>query len=210
MNAGRCGSDPWFEYKKLSDLLLKFKPDIVVYTNGSNDMLFDHLNYGGFERFAPDSTVKNRIPQPKWLGLYEVSYVFRFITTIWGYDNTLFNAAQRKKNEVEVIADAHALSQKYNQLAHEHNFFCIQLIRPDKHEIIDGRYVFDVKELTKGTDTFTRFKTFDLVAFYRDSMQVNQQNVNNYFWNIDQHHNAKGYALMAKGAYAAILPLLKK
>lgn len=204
MNAGRCGSDPWFEYKKLTDMLLIYKPDIVMYTNGSNDMLFDHLNYGGFERFLPDSTIKNRIPQPKWLGMYEVSYVFRLFAKLLGFDNTLFSKEQREKNEEEAIKNARTLSKMYNRLALQNNFFCIQLLRPDKTEIKDGKYEFNVGDLVQGNDTLLNYQTFDLLQYYRDTLQINNKNVNEYFWTIDQHHNPKGYYIMANGAFEAL------
>jgi lysophospholipase L1-like esterase len=210
MNAGRCGSDPWFEYKKLTDLLLVYKPDIVLYTNGSNDMLFDHLNYGGFERFLPDSSIKNRIPQPKWLGIYEVSYVFRLIADAWGYDNTLFSNIQRNKNEKEAIKNAKQLSAFYSQLAVQNNFTCIQLLRPDKSEMETGKYVFNVHELLQNTDTLKQYNTFDLLSYYKDSLHINDKNVNAFFWKVDQHHNSVGYEAMAKGAFMAILPMLKE
>lgn len=210
MNAGRNGSDPWFEYKKLHDLLLKYHPDIIVYTNGSNDMFFDHLNYGGMERFATDSTVKNKIPQPKWLGLYEVSYVFRLVMSFIGYDNTLFGVEDREKNKIDALADARLISRKYSELAVKNNFTCIQLIRPDKVDILEGHYEFNLADLTHGTDTLPNYSTFDILQYFRDSLQINKSNVDEYFWRIDQHHNAKGYEAMAKAVYTAVKPAVAK
>ncbi len=198
MNAGASGSDPWFEYKKFNDLLLKYKPDIVLYTNGSNDMLFDHLNYGGFERFAADSTVKNKVPKHKWLGLYEVSYMFRLLINFAGYDNTLFSARDRKLNEKTSMTDAKELSYKFSELAKANNFICFQLIRPDKNEMMTGRYVFDLNNLIKKNDSLSNYYTIDLLAYYRDSLKINRTNTDDFFWKIDQHHNAKGYAIMAQ------------
>lgn len=198
MNAARRGSDPWFEYKKLHDILLPYQPDIVLYTNGSNDMFFDHLTYGGMERFLPDSTVKNRIPEHSWLGLYEVSYVFRLIMKAIGYDHTFFSKADREKNSREAIVDARQLSHTYSQLAVENHFICIQLLRPDKNEMITGQYIFNVDSLLRGTDTLAQYMTFDLLAYYRDSLHIRGSDVDAYFWKIDQHHNAKGYATMGR------------
>jgi hypothetical protein len=209
LNAGRRGSDPWFEYKKLHDRLLKYKPDFVVYTNGSNDMLFDHLNYGGMERFLSDSTVKNRVPQHSWLGLYEVSYVFRLVMEFAGYDNTLFSHADRKKNKVESLDNAREISKEYNNLGKENGFICIQVVRPDKFEIEQGYYDFDLKQLTAGTDTLSHLKHFDLLAFFK-SIGMIESTVDAYFWKVDQHHNAKGYEAMARGVFSALKPEVAK
>ena len=210
MNAGRCGSDPWFEYKKLHDLLLPYHPDMVIFTNGSNDLLFDHLIYGGMERFAADSTVKSKIPQHAWLGLYEVSYVFRLLTTYFGYDETLFSNNAREENKTQAISDSKLLSKQYSRLATENNFRCIQLLRPDKRELQDGVYDFNLKELLSGSDTLKNYSTFALLPFYRDSMHITEENAKDYFWLIDGHHNAKGYAAMAQGVYSFISPELER
>ncbi len=210
MNAGRCGSDPWFEFKKLHDLLLKYRPDIVLYTNGSNDLLFDHLMYGGMERFAADSTVKNKIPNHRWLGLYEVSYVFRLIVGVAGYDNTLFGLQDREKNKTKAIHDSKLLRMDYSRLAVENNFQCIELIRPEKDEMENNSYRFDLKKLLAGSDTLNNFTSFDLLHFYADSLHITEEKTKEYFWKLDGHHNARGYEAMAKAAYSSIYPMLDR
>ena len=204
LQAGRIGSDPWFEYKILHDLLLKYKPDIVVYTNGSNDLLFDHLYYGGMERFAPDSTVKNKLTKHWWMGLYEMSYVFRTLISATWYDNTLMSFGERQKNKVTAIADSKLLSKAYSQLAVENNFKCIQMVRADRDEIKSGKYEFDYSELISGTDSLPNYSSFNLLQFYKDSIQMSRKNVQRYFWHVDGHHNATGYKAMAKGVYKAV------
>jgi hypothetical protein len=173
-------------------------------------MLFDHLNYGGMERFAPDSTVKNRIPQPRWLGVYEVSYLFRFVMQNIGYDNTLFSQVQRNQNDIDAVLDARQLSGRYSQLAVKNNFYCIQLLRPDKIEMLTGQYVFNKAQLLQGTDTLPNYSTFDLLEYYRDSLHIDRSNTDQYFWGIDQHHNAKGYAMMAHAVAVAVKKALAK
>lgn len=209
MNPARSGSDPWFEYKKLNDRLLKYKPDIVVYTNSTNDLFFDHLNYGGMERFAADSTVTNRIPQHWWLGLYEVSYVFRLFMDFAGYDNSLFGIGDREKNKIQALADARYISGKFSQLAVKNNFICVQLLRPEKNEIEDGAFAFNAIDLTSGTDTLPRYFTYDLLSYYRNTLKINRSNASEYYWKIDQHHNPKGYSIMAQAVYECIKPKIE-
>ncbi|MES2622690.1 MAG: GDSL-type esterase/lipase family protein [Bacteroidota bacterium] len=204
MNAGRCGSDPWFEYKKLHDLLLKYKPDLVLYTNGSNDMFYDHLVYGGMERFAADSTVKNKIPHHRWLGLYEVSYVFRLVMNAVGYDETFFDRNARHKNEITALDNARALSRSYSQLAVQNNFKCIQLIRAEKSDIEDGHHDFNTDDLIRGTETLPNYSTFDILSYYKDSLHINSSNVYDYFWQTDGHHNVKGYHAMAQAVFSCV------
>ncbi len=210
MNAARCGSDPWFEFKKLHDLLLKYKPDIVVYTNGSNDMFFDHLMYGGMERFSADSTVKNKIPHHGWLGLYEVNYVFRLMMNFSGYDETLFGVEDRERNKLTAIADSRELSRQFSQLAVANNFTCVQLIRPERPEIRAGEYPFSLNDLMNGSDTLPSYSTFDLLAYYQESRLINKSNVDDYFWPSDGHHNTKGYRAMAQGVAHCVKEIIEK
>lgn len=209
MNAGRCGSDPWFEYVKLRDRLLKYKPDIVVYTNGSNDLLFDHLIYGGMERFAPDSTVKNKYVTHKWLWLYEISHLFRALADVAGYDPTLFGIGDRMQNEKSCITDALQLAEMYDRLAKENHFTCIELIRPDKGEMEEGKYLFNIQQLLTGYKPTANFSRLDLLRFYHTQLAINKDNLNSYFWHTDAHHNAKGYNAMAKAVYSVTEPVVK-
>lgn len=208
MNAARCGSDPWFEYVKLRDRLLKYKPDIVVYSNGSNDLLFDHLIYGGMERFAPDSTVKNKYKNHSWLWLYEVSHLFRAIMNVAGYDATLFGIADRKQNEITSISDARKIAADYSRLAINNHFECIEIIRVDKDEIEQGCYKFNLQQLTAGIVPTQNFSRLSLLQYYTDSLGINEKNCHEYFWKTDGHHNAKGYNAMAKGIYSVTKPLV--
>lgn len=210
MQAGRIGSDPWFEYKKLHDRLLKYKPDVVVYTNGSNDLFFDHLIYDGMERFNADSTVKNKYVQHTWMSLYEASYVFRILIKVIGYDDTFFSSADREKNKATAITDAQSISKDYSRLAQQNDFSCIQVIRADKMEFENGYYEFDLHELTKGTDTLPNYSTLDLLAYYNDSLHINKENYHEYFWKQDGHHNAKGYDAMAKTVFSVVKPAIEK
>lgn len=208
MNAGRCGSDPWFEYKKLEDRFLKYQPDIVIYTNGSNDLLYDHLLYGGMERFSIDSTIKNKVPEYWWIGLYEISHFFRAITRFFDYDETFFSLTTREKNKSESIIDSKLLSERYSELAQKNKFICIQLLHPEKSEIENEYYDFNLKELLVGLDTLNNYLTFDLMSFYKDSLGINSANAADYFWKIDGHHNSKGYEAMGKGVFSFIKPVV--
>ena len=209
MNAGHCGSDPWFEYKKFHDLLQSYKPDIVVYTNGSNDLFFDHVMFGGMERFKSDSTVQNKIPNHWWLGLYEVSYVFRAITHLW-YDETFIGWGERIKDRAKAFADSRALSHSFSQLAVKDSFKCVQLIRAEDWEIRDGKFKFDVSQLTKGTDSLPSYSTFNMLPYYIDSLHINKSNVSDYYWRLDHHHNVKGYAAMAQAVAFCLKPVVGK
>ncbi len=208
LNAGICGSDPWFEYKKLHDLLLLYKPDIVVYTNGSNDLNNDHLIYGGMERFMADSTVKNKMPRHWWIGWYEVSYVFRSFVGFCGYDATMFSAKDRQRNGLTSIADSKQLSSLFSRLATENDFQCIQVLRPEKYEIENDYYDFDRQQLLAGLNTLPRYTTFDLLRFYKDSLHITKANVQDYYWQFDQHHNTKGYAAMATAVASSLRPVI--
>jgi hypothetical protein len=64
--------------------------------------------------------------------------------------------------------------------------------------------------LLKDADTLTFVTKWDLLQFYKDSIGMDGLQTSSYFWRVDQHHNAKGYAAMARGVYYAIKPELEK
>ncbi|MES2620777.1 MAG: GDSL-type esterase/lipase family protein [Bacteroidota bacterium] len=210
LNAGRAGSDPWFEFKKFNDRLLKYQPDIVLYTIGGNDLFTDHLHYGGMERFVADSTVRNNIPKHAWLPLYEVSYVFRLLMNIVGYDNSLFGKDERRKNEATAIEDAREISKQFSRLAADYNFMCVQLLKPGKHEVKQGDFRFNSAGLTEFKQPLPYFETINLLSFYKDSLGINDKTVNDYYWQVDNHHNSTGYAAMAQAVLSGIQPIIIK
>jgi hypothetical protein len=61
MNAGVCGSDPFYSYVLLKDRLIRYKPDLVLLALNASD-LNDLLIRGGMERFLPDGSVKYKNP----------------------------------------------------------------------------------------------------------------------------------------------------
>lgn len=203
MNAGHCGSDPWFEYKKFTDRLLKYKPDIVLYTNGSNDLAFDHLYLGGMERFMPDSTIKNQLPNPSWLRCYQWSYVCRAVATAAGFDETLLSSKHRQNDLPKAVQDSRLVSRSFSSLAVKNNFSCLQIIRVDRGDIYDG-YPFAIAQLTAGNDRLPNYNDVNLLPYYIDSIHISPKNMQQYYWPVNGHHTPKGYAIMAQAVLEAV------
>ena len=49
----------------------------------------------------------------------------------------------------------------------------------------------------------------DLSTCYENEMQVDGLTFESYYWEIDGHHNAKGYLLKAQCVYETLIPYLK-
>jgi lysophospholipase L1-like esterase len=101
------------------------------------------------------------------------------------------------------------MSQEYSRLAVENHFSCIQIVRADRNEVRDDLYEFNFKELTNGI-RLPNYSTFDLLAYYHDSLHIDGSNYRKYFWKEDGHHNAAGYAAMAKGVNSCTRPEVEK
>jgi lysophospholipase L1-like esterase len=208
MNAGACGSDPYFEYMLLKHKLVAYQPDIVLYTNSENDLLLDHAIYGGMERFLSDSTTKPAVTKKMWMDIYALSHIFRAVRSALNRNSdAILTSADVQRSKLTMYKDSRGLSVLYSQLAVKNNFQCIQLIRPNKMEFERGVYMFSLDSLIPPS-TLPRYRTVDLLSIYIDSLAIPMQNYYKYYWKRDGHHNATGYQLMAQGVVLALNPIL--
>ena len=51
---------------------------------------------------------------------------------------------------------------------------------------------------------FPVFKQFDLLPYYRNSIGMDKNTTQKYYWKKDGHHNATGHAVMARGVYCGL------
>lgn len=207
MNAGACGSDPYFEYMLLQHKLTAYRPDIVLYTNSENDLLLDYALYGGMERFLPDGKVKPRLQKKIWMDVYAISHIFRAIRSISRGSEALLSDSDVAQAKRTMYADSKHLSKLYSQLAAANGFQCVQLIRPNKQEFKAAAYVFSPDSLLPKED-LPHYRQVDLLSIYLDTLGTPSQAGDKYYWKKDGHHNATGYQLMAEGVMVALRPLL--
>ena len=208
MNAGTCGSDPFYNYINLRDCLLIFKPDIVIQMLASSDIASDIRIRGGMDRFQKDGTVEFR-PGPWWEPLYAFSYISRLYFRMEGYDELLIKNELTSEEEKRLNEQAGGLFNEYAALCRRNNIRLIVVLRPDKGEIEANKYVYDFSSVLNPLKADTTVQIVDLLPGYRSYIEKRHTTAAGYFWKQDGHHNSTGYEMMAQVVYENISPLLK-
>ncbi len=193
INAGVCGSDPYFEYFLLTDKLLKYKPDLVVLAVNNSD-ISDIILRGGMERFQPDGTLKYN-SAPWWEPIYATIHISRLVFSAVGYNSILVkedNAEYSKAKEkiAEVLCRFKTLSEK------EH-FKLIVVFHPVKSEINSNN--LELKSVISKVSENNSIDVLNMLDYFIKIEKINAANSKEYYWKKDGHHNAKGYAAFARG-----------
>jgi lysophospholipase L1-like esterase len=204
MNAGTCGSDPFINYINLRDHLLAYKPDIVIQSVGSGDLMSDIRIRGGMERFQKGHTTF----APWWEPLYAISYVSRIFFTFEGYDEQLLkpNAADRAKDRINKSVED--LFRDYSALCDQNNIKLFIVLHPQKRELDENTYGYDFSPIIKYLSSDPRIKIIDLIPFYHSYIHRTGTTSDDYYWKTDGHHNSKGYEMMAESTLKCIAPYL--
>lgn len=208
MNAGVCGSDPCNNYINLRDLLLKYKPDVILQSVGTNDFDYDMLLRGGLERFRENHQVVYHAA-PWWEPVYAISYVGRLCFKAAGYDQTLRKQGISRQEYLQINTEAKDLFRRYKTLCSANNIRLIVAVHPQCNELEKGRYNFDFTQLEAYNRDSLHLAWVDLMPAYLDSLQKRHAQPEAYFWKQDGHHNGRGYQLMAETTYPAVLAMLK-
>lgn len=208
MNAGVCGSDPFFNYINLKDRLLKYKPDYVIQSLSTMDLTTDILIRGGIERFQTDGTLKYN-SAPWWEPIYAVSYLSRIFFRIAGYNELLQKNGLIHQKEALLNKQLIDLFTQYYNLCEQNNIRLIIVLRPDETEIINNKYQYNFSQIFDYLKENTNAELIDLLPAYNKIIKENRSEVSDYFWKYDGHHNSKGYEIMAQSVYENIIPLLK-
>lgn len=200
-NAGTCGSDPVYNLKNLTEKLMAFNPDMVVQVINTHDLYSDYYYKGGFDRYDTDSTQLWR-KAPNWEILSAISEISKLVMEDFGYNLSYPNQSTISKNQIAHINDY--LSQilsKYANISSEKSIAVVLVLLPMSSELESGIYDFDLSyfksEVTKHKD----IQLLDLMPCYTEALQASNSSVYDYYWKLDKHHNAEGYALKAKCIY---------
>ncbi len=197
MNAGKCGSDPFFNYMNYRDQLLKYHPDIIIQTLSTNDLMSDIILRGGFERFEHNWGLAFDNHDEYNKTLFALSYVSRPFYYLMGYgleaQKIKYPTAYQKDKMYLKVKD---LFVKYSQLTKDQGARLIIVFQPQSDEVFENYddLVIKLKMHLEKTNC-----TFDLREYYRQ--KTNEKTIYDYYWIKDGHHNAKGYNLMAEGIY---------
>lgn len=185
LNAGKCGSDPFFNFMNYKDRLINYHPDIILQTISTQDIMFDLPQRGGLERFEDNLKLsfqhKNKIRKL----IFALCYTSRPIYYAVGYKRLM-----RIKTNKEVISGIKNLFNKYESLTLKNDCKLIIVIHPLKEEVENG-----YNDITKSVINFLKkkYEVIDLRSYYKRKK--------NCYWIEDSHFNSKGYEIMAKGIY---------
>lgn len=198
MNAGRCGSDPFYDFQLLKDKLIQYKPDIVIQSFTTNDLYFDMLIKGGNERFQKDGTLKFR-NNHWWEPVYAISYTSRIlIQFIGGYDKYLIKRKEYPAINREMKEKSVELFNNYQTFAKENNIELFVFTLPFKSDLAGGTDNSDFHKKIKKYFAKFNLNFYTLQPCYEATFKQNNTSYKEYFWIKDGHHNAKGYEMMAK------------
>jgi len=200
INAGICGSDPFFEYVLLKEKLLDYKPDLVIVTLNYSD-IDDILIRGGMERFKKDGRVKY-IYKPDFLLLYESSHIARLIM----HNAFRYNYLLLKDDEYTIMRDnskkmIYQSIELFSNLAKNNNFKLLVVFHPMKINILDS-YFNDfsgiISEIEKKLPDVEVLNMYD---YFQNIEHINNTNCYDYYWKIDGHNTGKGYCAFGRGVF---------
>lgn len=209
MNAGICGSDPFNNYINLRDLLLIYKPDVIIQSLGSGDLNSDICTRGGMERFQKDGTVQFH-RGPWWEPIYAVSYISRIYFKYARY-NELLQKPDLTAEEIRSInQNTEDLFNQYTTLCRQNGMRLFVVLHPQREEVKDNKYNYDLSPLLQYFTRNRQITVIDLLPSYRTYIARKGDSVANYYWKNDGHHNAAGYEMMAETTFQNIYPLLSE
>ena len=209
INAGRCGSDPFFDFKLLQDILIQYQPDIIIQSFTTNDLSFDMVMRGGNKRFKNDKTLSYQ-NNHWWTPIYAVSYSARIlIQTIGGYDKYLINQKDYPHIIEKMKVESTQLFEEYQNFTKEKNIDLIVFTLPFKDDFSKTENNDFHLEMKSNLSKFD-LNFYNLQPCYEDEIKTNHAKFQDYYWIIDGHHNAKGYEMMAKCLEEIVTPLIEK
>lgn len=202
MNGGVSGSDPVFDYYNLKDLLLVYKPNMVIQVIGSNDLDTDMIMRGGMSRMN-NNQLKYNTP-PWWEPIYALNYVSRLFFHFFGYTEILTNTNLSKQDTSKLNSELLELFKSYLELVKDNEIAFYVVFRPDPYEVEDNEYTYDFTPLKEELSNHKNVTIIDLLPEYNNYILSKNSNYQEYFWPKDMHHNSKGYKMMAKCVYKTI------
>lgn len=199
-NAGKCGSDPFFNFVNYRDILKKYDFDIVLQTLSSSDLQDDIKIRGGMERFKKKYELQYRKTNPIIQHIYIMSYVGRSVLHFLGY-NELFVTQNDIEKDCKKTVN---LMNLFNKITIKNNSKLVLVILPNKKEVEEDYPIF-FKKTIENIKNIKGLYIIDLREFYRKEMVQSKSNfIKNNWWEEDWHHKPQGYQMMAKSIYLGL------
>lgn len=208
INAGVCGSDPFFNYIHLQKKFLAYKPDLVLVNISSGDIIADQMVRGGMERFANGQKTVYR-KAPWWEPIYAASFLFRLFARNVKHVDLLLLTPQDYVNQKTYLDTTNAdLMNRFNELGEKHNFKTVFMLRPFLWETKTNKYDYDFTVIQKTARGHKNLVWFDMMPEYTRLIKQSEKPADAFFWPQNGHHNAGGYELMATAALPCVEPNL--
>ena len=186
INGGSEGSDPVDAYMTLKELLLPFKPNLVIVAINATD-LNDIITRGGFERFRPDYT-KQYFHEFWWEPFYAVSHIFRNTIHLFKErDYTLLSLEERsiaRKRAANTILET---IDKFRKLSFENHFKLMLIFHPVRHQNLETgelNYIYGKAQADSS-----------ILAINLSEQIPDKSDTSRYYWKMDGHHTRAGYEL---------------
>lgn len=197
-NAGVCGSDPFYEYRLLKDKLIEYQPKIVIVGYGYD--LNDIIIRGGMERFENYDIALNK---HWWEGVYKNSFTFRLvIRNILGYNDLLLTEDEYNNEKERALKQLKESIDLFSKLSEEKGFELLIVFYPQKEELAQGSFYSNDILIEYCQDI--NINNLNLLNFYQNDLNIQIEDIENYYWKIDGHHNAQGYEIFAEGVFSKL------
>lgn len=203
MNAANAGDDPCVNFVCYRDLLLKYKPDIIVQSLSSNDMNTDIATKGGLERFKTNGKIQFS-DGPWWEPLYALSYISRLFFTAAGYNELLIKIPLTSTQKSNLDTKAIVLFKEYGKLVKQEKAQLIVVLQPYQSTVYEKAFEYNLDSIAQHISQLEQVKVVSLLPYYLHYFEGQGDSIKSYYWLNDGHHNAKGYVLMANAVKNAL------
>jgi lysophospholipase L1-like esterase len=201
LNAGVCGSDPFYNYYHYKEVLSAYQPDLIIQTISSHDLMNDIMERGGLERFNQYNGLYRK-PFRIWQAVYASNYTARVLIMAGIKAGLLVRYHIFKAPVKKWDVDLTELFSLYSKEVTQQGSKVIWVFLPGITEIQRGTYFHEMSTLKEALRK-QELPYFDLMDCYLERSNSGQD-IANYYWVIDQHHNAKGYRMMAECIYEGL------
>ena len=186
INAGICGSNPYYEIRLYNKLLHDYNNDLIILQMNLSDLQDIEYTYN-----------QGKMPLSEYF--YASSHIFRIIySDILG--NNFIAENCNRHTEVRRRKILQLLTQQlknFRKSLSEENCSLFLVYQP----IIEEIYIKD-KNNTITNDLalaleMSGIPLINLKTEYQDIFKGNFREIEQFYWKKDKHHNTKGYELMA-------------
>ena len=191
INGGIMGNEPIAEYIILKELLLPYKPRVVILAVNCTD-ISEIVELGGWERFN-----NNHRKIPWYAYIYQFSFITRAVVHIMHPINWLFltheEYREAEKDAFEILEQC--IAGDYLKLSREQNFKLIVVLHPVLSELEQNSFL--LQPLAAKLQKLPEIKTINLFEAFKKTNQQSDIEYKSLYWLRDGHNNSRGYQLWA-------------